>query len=122
MLKRNDFAVDEFSNHDLEEMLSLLKEGKINRDALLEIAKEKAGHPAAYVQDIAARIGKSMASDSDVRKIIAEIVSKNKALAKEKGQHAQGALMGDVMKSLRGKADGATISRILKEEIEKVSK
>jgi len=74
------------------------------------------------IQDIASRLGKNMASDADARKIIAEIVSKNRDVVRQKGQYAQGALMGDVMKSLRGKADGAAISRILKEEIERVLK
>ena len=51
-----------------------------------------------------------------------KIIEKNKALVEAKGERAIGALMGDAMKELKGKADGSTISRLLKEELAKKAK
>ena len=60
--------------------------------------------------------------DQELEKIVAGIIEKNRQLVEEKGERAIGALMGDAMKQLKGKADGKTISRILKEEIAKRAK
>jgi glutamyl-tRNA(Gln) amidotransferase subunit E len=61
-------------------------------------------------------------SEEEVKKVIADIIEKNKDLAESQGMHALGALMGDAMKELRGRADGATISRMLKEGLAKRGK
>ncbi len=61
-------------------------------------------------------------ADEEVRKVIAAIVGKNQKLVAEKGLHAAGALMGDAMRELKGKADGKTISEMLREELEKAMK
>ena len=47
-------------------------------------------------------------------------MSERKKFVREKGADALGHLMGVAMKELRGKADGKIISKILREEIQKV--
>jgi len=54
-------------------------------------------------------------SDSDLKEIIKEIISKNKdALGKH---NTTSILMGEVMKAVKGKADGKKIAEMLKEEV-----
>ena len=54
-------------------------------------------------------------SDQELRKIIKQVIEKNKdALQKH---NPIGILMGEVMKEVKGRADGKKIAEILKEEI-----
>ena len=56
-----------------------------------------------------------------MEKLIQNIVAKNKALVEERGvENAIKPLMGDVMKDVRGRADGKLIMEILRREIGKV--
>ena len=57
--------------------------------------------------------------ESDLEKIIQEIVDKNEQLIKNQKERAVGPLMGIVMKELRGKASGETVNRILMKNIQK---
>ena len=54
-----------------------------------------------------------------VRKIIRDIIEEREDFVRERGKNAISPLMGIAMKWLRGKVDGAEVSRILREEIER---
>ena len=58
-------------------------------------------------------------SESDLEKIIKEIVEKNIDIINKQKERAMGPLMGMVMKELRGSAPGETVSKILTVEIKK---
>ena len=53
-------------------------------------------------------------------RIIKAIVADRQELVHSKGERAVAPLMGLVMKELRGKADGALVSAILKKEIQNI--
>ena len=55
--------------------------------------------------------------ENEIEQIIVDIVDGNNQLIQDLKEHAIGPLMGIVMKQLRGKADGQTINKILKERI-----
>lgn len=57
--------------------------------------------------------------ESELEKIIQEIVDKNEQLIKNQKERAIGPLMGIVMKELRGRASGETVNRILMKNIQK---
>jgi glutamyl-tRNA(Gln) amidotransferase subunit E len=52
---------------------------------------------------------------------VREVVERNEAQVREEGMGAFSALMGECMGALRGKADGDTVSELLREEIGRVS-
>ena len=63
-----------------------------------------------------------MVSGSDVEKAVAGVISRNRKLVDEKGMHAMGALMGEAMRELKGRASGNQINEALKKFLEKAVK
>jgi glutamyl-tRNA(Gln) amidotransferase subunit E len=88
-----------------------LKKGDIE-DVLKEMA-ENPDEPAEVVEEVIE--GKS--SEEDIREVVKDVLDGSEDMIEEQGEHAQGALMGQVMG--RVEADGGTVSRILSEELEK---
>ena len=61
-------------------------------------------------------------SEAEVRALVDTLVLREQALIQEKGEAAFSALMGEAMKQLRGKADGAEVARILREKLQETGK
>jgi len=59
-------------------------------------------------------------SEKDVESVVEKILEEKKEFVKEKGKNAFAPLMGLVMRELRGKADGETISSILERKIKEM--
>jgi glutamyl-tRNA(Gln) amidotransferase subunit E len=55
-----------------------------------------------------------------VEDVVHSVVSVKADLVRSKGERAIAPLMGLVMKELRGKADGALVSAMLKKEIQNI--
>ena len=100
----------------LNDILNLYNKGKFAKEAiaeLLKIIKEK---------DIAAEealklLGIEIKSMDEIEQIIDNLIVEKKQLIKEKGERALPALMGLVMKELRGKIDGKIVNDILKKKL-----
>jgi glutamyl-tRNA(Gln) amidotransferase subunit E len=58
--------------------------------------------------------------EAGVESVVHQIVVSKADLVRSKGERSSGPLMGLVMKELRGKADGAVVSAILKREIQNI--
>jgi len=85
----------------IEKILEYLDKGNISKEAVFEILVEKAqGKKADYSKYI-------LISDEEIKKILREIIAKNKGAPFN-------ALMGQAMAKLRGKADGKKIVEMLK--------
>ncbi|MEM3085541.1 MAG: Glu-tRNA(Gln) amidotransferase subunit GatE [Halobacteria archaeon] len=57
-------------------------------------------------------------SDDEARAVVERIVREKAGLVRQKGAGAHGPLMGLAMRELHGKADGALVARLLREQIE----
>ena len=79
--------------------------------------KEKAKHAEKPIREIIAAFKASKVSEKEVRKIIKDIIEKNKELVLEKKERAVNALMGDAMQKLKGKVEARVVAKILKEEL-----
>lgn len=115
-------GVTNISNEMIETALLLEKEKKLSKDILLDFLREWSKSPETKPEEVLKGMSIEMADENKLQKVIARVIEKNKALVEAKGERAIGALMGDAMKELRGKADGSTISRLLKEELAKKAK
>lgn len=62
------------------------------------------------------------ASDAEVRAAVSRLVRERADLVRQRGGEAHGPLMGLAMKELRGRADGARVARLLREQIEALLK
>ncbi len=116
--RKKGMTEDEFyakaTNEIVEEALEKLFNGEITRENFLEYVDAR-----AFEGKKETRAGG--AGEDEVRKEIKKIVKKNTQFIKEKGERAPKALMGEAMKQLKGKANGAMIAKLLEEEIRKAT-
>jgi glutamyl-tRNA(Gln) amidotransferase subunit E len=115
-LKREGIGV---SNAMIEGLLLAEKKGTVTREVFTEILREWSSKPEKSLEELLEELNIGASSEKEIRDAIKKIVAENSGLIGEKGTHAIGALMGDAMKQLRGKATGREISRILKAEVQK---
>jgi glutamyl-tRNA(Gln) amidotransferase subunit E len=120
-LERAGLDLNLISNEMIETVLEGRQKGKITQDILLDVLRAWAQKPREPFEDIITGIGAGATSDSEALGIVQKIVSDNKELVKEKGDRAVQALMGDVMKQLKGKIDGKKATQLLKQEIQKAT-
>jgi glutamyl-tRNA(Gln) amidotransferase subunit E len=119
-LKRDGHNIDNLDLELIKEVLKLLEEDKVSKDALSDIIGHVADHHITALE-AAQTLNLIMLSEGDVGKIIENIVSKNEKMVKERGMGAMGPLMGMAMKELKGKADGKLVNKLLRENIQKYS-
>lgn len=107
-----------FTAEQLAALIGLLDAGKINRPTSREVFEamfREAVDPAAYVEEK----GLIMEQDDDaLRAVIEQVIADNpKSVADYKGgkKKAIGALVGQTMKAMKGKADPGTVNRMLAE-------
>jgi len=110
-LRRDGVPVENISDEALEELFDLYYEGYISKEGIPDVLTTIALNPGKRLRDMQLR----KMSEEEVRERIREIVSKNKHLLKQHNPFKK--IMGEVMKELRGKADGKLIAKIVKEFI-----
>ena len=119
-IKREGYDVDLLTLNHLKEIFTLLADSKIAKDSVRKLAVESIRNPSENVETIAETCNLTMLSESDVSKIIAELVRNNETMVKERQMGAMGPLMGMSMKQLKGKADGSLVNKLVREEIQKL--
>jgi Glu-tRNA(Gln) amidotransferase subunit E-like FAD-binding protein len=114
-LRRQGFDTYILTEDYFEELFANVKNKKIAKEAIPNILEVvlKENIP---INEAIVKYGFKALSEEELRKIIREIFRKYPHLVKEKRISA---LMGEVMKSARGKIDGKTISKVLNEELKK---
>ncbi|MFX1327747.1 MAG: Glu-tRNA(Gln) amidotransferase subunit GatE [Promethearchaeota archaeon] len=116
-LRRDGKNIENITDNDFFEIFTLLKNKKISKEAIEEIMSLKADFPELSINQIKKKLKIESVSVDDLKKIIEEIINSNNDLIKEKQMRAKGPLMGEVMKKVRGKIDGALVSRELENSI-----
>ena len=112
-LRREGKNIDNISDDDFIEIFTLLNKEEISKEAIEEIMNLKADSTDLSINQIRKKLKIESISVDDLKKLIIEIVNINSNLIKEKGIRAKGQLMGKVMKKVRGKIDGAIVSKEL---------
>jgi len=116
-LRRDGKNIENITDNDFVEIFNLLKEKKISKEAIEEIMSLKADTPDLSIAQIRKKLKIENISIDDLKQLITEVVNNNSKLIKEKEMRAKGPLMGEVMKKVRGKIDGAIVSKELKNSI-----
>lgn len=120
LLKEKEMDVEQisFSAENLAKLIELIDKGTINRTVakdVFEVIFTEDVDPAVYVEEKGLKVVNDIGA---LKSTIEEIVKNNpQSVADYKGgkQKAMGFLMGQSMKALKGKADPATVTGILKE-------
>ncbi len=121
-LKREGFDVDRISDKHLLDIATLLAKGELAKEAVEEVLK---GIAQGKYKDVLQYLREARISDQELERVVDEAINRLEAKIKEKGERAFSAVMGEVMKVVRGKVDGAKVSKLvrrkIKEKLEEVS-
>jgi len=116
-LRREGKDIGNIKESDFEEIFMYLKNKEISKEAIEEIMIMKADLPELTIIEIKERLKLESISLEELSKIIDDVIDTNIEIVKQKGMRAIGPLMGEVMKKVRGKIDGAIISREMKNKL-----
>jgi glutamyl-tRNA(Gln) amidotransferase subunit E len=118
-LERKGYAVNNLREEHIEAVLRAEKEGRIAKEVVPLVLERLCAEPWKSTESCINEIVARAESMKDVDKIIEEIVTKNLKLVKERKERAVNALMGDVMRVLKGRVPGSVVAEKLREEIKK---
>jgi glutamyl-tRNA(Gln) amidotransferase subunit E len=121
-LKREGIPVEKIGDEKVEEVFGELSAGKVAKEAIPEVIAFLARNEGSTASQAMEKLGIKGVSAEELDKVIEETIKKNMALIKEKKMEALSALMGDVMKQLRGKVDGKTVNESLRRKLEQKTK
>jgi len=100
----------------LSEVLRSVANGNIAKEAIPDVLKA-AGEGKRGVKEAIRSLGLERANEQKIRAVIESVLLRNAELVRERGDAAFAQLMGEVMKELRGRADGAAVAKILKAKL-----
>ncbi|WP_299291323.1 Glu-tRNA(Gln) amidotransferase subunit GatE [Nitrosopumilus sp.] len=118
-LERNGLDSELLKNQEIVKTFEFLEKGKIAKESIEIIFEGIMSGKSNTIEEAMKASSIETVDESDLEKIIQEIVDKNHQLIKNQKERAIGPLMGIVMKELRGKASGETVNRILMKSIQK---
>jgi glutamyl-tRNA(Gln) amidotransferase subunit E len=121
-LKRDGICVEKVSEDQIREIFRAVGSGGLTKEAIPEIVSWLSQHEGSTVEDAINRIGLKILSSEELVKIIDSAVEHNRSLIEERGADAFGPLIGMVMKEVRGKANAALVSELVKKRLEQVHK
>jgi glutamyl-tRNA(Gln) amidotransferase subunit E len=114
-LESEGFEVADLVRRHFEALFEGLSSGDLKKGDIEEVLKEMAENPE-NPEEAVEEVLEGKSSEEEIRGVVQEVLDENEEMIEEQGEHAQGALMGQVMGSVE--ADGGTVSRILSEELE----
>ncbi len=103
----------------LKEVFSYIHENKIPTASITAVLRSVAKNGYS-VREAIKNEGLEKLSNDEVEMMIVNIISSNNEIIMQRGMAAMGPLMGIVMKSLKGKADGKLVNKLLKDKLIKL--
>lgn len=116
-LARDGVPVYRLGERHFTGCFALLSQNRIAKEGIPALLRAMAEDPDADPETAARNAGLMSLGESEVERIVHEIVSAKVDLVRERGERAIGPLMGLAMEQLRGRADGAAVSALIKKEI-----
>ncbi|WP_336329813.1 Glu-tRNA(Gln) amidotransferase subunit GatE [Haloarcula sp. CGMCC 1.2071] len=118
-LRRDDVPVGNLTDEHLRDAILLVDGGDVPREGMEALLTALAETPSLTAEEAVEQEGLGGVDESEVRDAVAEVVERHEDQVAEEGMGAFSALMGECMGALRGKADGDTVSDVLRSEIQK---
>jgi len=117
-LRREGVDVEELNREKTREVLLRVHRGEVGKEAMPDILRWLASNRGSVDSALEA-LALRRVGDEGLRKAVEEIVERNIELVRSQGERVLSPLMGDLMKSFKGKVDGKVLHSMLKEEISK---
>jgi glutamyl-tRNA(Gln) amidotransferase subunit E len=121
-LKRDGVRVEKVSDNQIREVFRAVGSGRLTKEAVPEIVSWLSQHENSTVDDAINDIGLKMLSSEELEKIVDSLIERNRTLIQEWRANAFGPLIGMVMKEVRGKANAASVSELVKKRLERAYK
>ena len=119
-LSREGVAEPGYGPGPLADALGAVAAGLLAKEAVPDVLKT-AWEKGMSVTKAADALGLEAIGEDRLGAILDALVSRQGALIREKGEAAFSPLMGDAMREVRGRADGALVARLLREKIARAS-
>ena len=121
-VKGKGVDVEAIDDSRLEELVNLIAEGVLAKEAAEAVIEEIARNPGEPVAKIVERMGIQRVTVEQAESIVEEVVKANIEEIRRKGVKAHSYIMGRVMEKLRGRIDGKIVSDIVRRKIEELQK
>jgi glutamyl-tRNA(Gln) amidotransferase subunit E len=122
-LHREGVPVSELTTKHLESVFSAIRAGTVAKEAAPTILAWLSKNSARMVEDAIRGLGMRMLSEQELLRIIDKTIESNADLITQKGEGAYGKIMGLVMTEVRGSADPAAVTSLIRTRIrETISK
>lgn len=117
-LKREGIKIQRVADDRVGEMFHLISSGKTTKEAIPDIITWLAEHKEKTAKDAVESLGLVVLTERELEVTIDKLVKQNEPLIQDRGRGAFGALMGVIMKEVRGRAKVEVVSKILKRKLE----
>jgi glutamyl-tRNA(Gln) amidotransferase subunit E len=121
-LKRDGITVEKVSDRQVSEIFRLVGEGKLAKEAISEVFTWVSKNEDRAVEEAIRELGLQTISEAELENIVTKLVKENEELIKKQGEGSFGVLMSIAMNSLRGRANVAFVSKMLKERLREALK
>ena len=120
-LHRDGVPVENLTEKHLREIFEALSRGMFAKEAIPAILTLWAKNPNQDLNHVVKEAGVLAISEDELKEIIQKVIQENSDLIKKRGMGAFGPLMGIIMKKVRGKIDGATVSKMLQQKLKEIT-
>jgi len=114
-MRRRGIKMENITDNHMEGVLQAVKLNKTAKESVPGLLEMLATKPRLTAGEAILEMGAGALTEQQLRTIVQQVFNKWPELVKEK---KQGALMGEVMKEVRGRIDGGTVARVLREMLE----
>lgn len=118
-LERNGLESGLLRDEEIAKAFEFLEKKKIAKESIEMLFEDIMSGKSGDIEEAMRSSSMEAVDESELERIIGEIVDKNEQLIKNQKERAIGPLMGIAMKELRGKVPGKTINSLLVKNIQK---
>jgi glutamyl-tRNA(Gln) amidotransferase subunit E len=101
----------------LADLIRRIDRGIVAKEAAVDILRLIGKGEADDVEEATTKLGLGVVDKVELVAIIDEVIARNASVIVEKGERSFSPLMGEVMKALRGRVDGALLSELLRKRL-----
>jgi glutamyl-tRNA(Gln) amidotransferase subunit E len=112
-LSREGIDESALNEETLEAALRAVGRGEAAKEAVPDILRLVGRGEAAGVQEAISKLGLKPLDRDELEQLISDVLTRNRELVKAKGREAFSPLMGELMKRVRGRADGKLVGELL---------
>lgn len=117
-LKRDGVPVERITEAQIRDIFKHVASGQVAKEAVSKIVAWLAQHEGSTVVEAVDSSGLKMLSKEELDKTVENVIQTHRRLIEERGLDAYGALIGLVMKEVRGRANAALVTELVKQRLE----